>query len=554
MNDTLYQPVGPNNSFALVVLKSHVSQHLLQSLNCLQAIGNCVSDLFILHGAHCAPNDAEAIQLSRLGVRTHVREIDIGQLCETLNVLFSAAHQDLFVLLQAGDLLPEEFFKVMPSLVATNSLGGVFYPSAKEVDASGIVKRTFASLSSDQIKPNSNFQWPCAFSGLTLRKSHLIAMGGFHTGCQTVADIDFWLRTYLTLPHALVHVPELQVTVQQPDASWLMKFGARRLLEWSTLVRQFAGSCSVNQFNEYAEQLQVVAQLRPDLSSSLHEHLCDMANRLLFMINPVERNALQPWLQNSYMVPSLRQEVQAIDEVLSSNWGKGTERLPNLYDGGFSIYSVGSFCHAAQVLKDLALRRHTGPFDWIFSNAASATHMFTDQFKTFLDPNYFHEVAEADKVDHSSNVCDHMFYKEHFGVKFMFNHHKPFEKKDGDFFRDAVHALESDLDGEQPCVLFHIARMNGKPENFIELWQSIKNRRAPKVLMVVRFVTVNEEAYISTPVQLIRHLNHEVLEFHLPVVSKTNGVHFSDPRDNRRLKRLVYSYTQIALEEMRRQA
>lgn len=42
-----------------------------------------------------------------------------------------------------------------------------------------------------------------------------------------------------------------------------------------------------------------------------------------------------------------------------------------------------------------------------------------------------------------------------------------------------------------------------------------------------------------------------MMEFHLPVVSQSNGVHFADERDNRRLRRLVYSYTQIALSRMK---
>lgn len=236
--------------------------------------------------------------------------------------------------------------------------------------------------------------------------------------------------------------------------------------------------------------------------------------------------------------------------MLLSEFKADLATLPNLYNGGFSIHSVGSFCHAAQVLKDLGLRHRSGPFDWIFCNAAAAAHMLTDRFRVFLDASNFREVPDEEKVDRTSNLCSHSFYEENFGVKFMFNNHRPFQQKDGDLFRKAVNSIESDLDSHQPCILFHIARMNGPPENFLNLWRSVQSREAPKRLVVVRFVEVSEERYLVAPISLIRHLDSPVLEFQLPVVSKTNGTRFLDVRDNRRLRRLLFSYTQIALSEI----
>lgn len=550
MSNPSYEGLPLSNSFALVIVKSHASQHLAQSLDTLDNLGTCVGDLFILHVAHCGPSDTESVQLARLGVRTHVREIDATRLSETLNVVASAMQQSILVFLRAGDQLPSGFLPAMSNAVAAAPEGGLFYPQALELNASQFPVRVLANKPASEIKTESHMQEPCVFSGMTVRKSHFLTMGGFHTGCQLVSELDFWLRTYLTSSAALVHVPGLQVSVQKPDTTWVMKNGARFVLEWSTLVRQFAGWSNPQTLMEYIDTINGISDQHPELKASLHEHLCDMANRLLFMINPADRNVLQPWLQNSIGVSTLRPELKAVDLMFASEWSVDAETLPNLYDGGFSIYSAGSFCHAAQVLKDLALRSHTGPFDWVFSSAAVATHMFEDRFKTFLDPAYFRAVAEEDKTDPSSNVCDHLYYKEHFGVKFMFNHHKPFEKKDAEFFRDAVQAIESDLDGEQPCILFHIARMNGKPEDFLALWNSMKHYAAPKRLVVVRFVEVTGERYLGELIQLVRHQDPDVLEFLLPVISKTNGVHFADPRDNRRLRRLVYSYTQLALSEI----
>lgn len=537
--------------FALVLVKSHVSQHLMSSVEELGRLGGHVSDFFVLHHAHCAPNDEESVALSRCGVRTHIREIDATRLSETLNVVVSAMHQDVVVFLLAGDRLPSGFFEAMSSAVSNSPAGGLFYPAALELNADREPGRLMAELSPEKIKTRGGFYQPCVFSGLTVRKSHFLAMGGFHTGCQSVVELDFWLRTYLTLRSALVHVPQVRVHVKKPDTTWTMKNGARYVLEWSTLVRQFAGWTDSSKLMEYIKDLNEIADRHPELRTSLHAHICDMANRLLFLINPTERNLLQPWLQNSVGIPTLRPELQAIDHFFVKQLNVAIDGLPDLYEGDFSIHSVGSFCHAAQVLKDLGLRSHTGPFDWIFSSAAASAHMFRDRFRVFLDNTLCREVPQNEKHDATSNLCDHVYYKENFGVNFMFNHHRPFEKKDSEFFKNAVRSIESDLDGNRPCVLLYVPKMHAKAEDYIELWRSVESYSARKRLLVIRFNQVAEEQYLNLHIDLIFHQFPDVVEFVLPVVSKTNGIYFTDQRDNRRLRRLVYSYTQVIVSELR---
>jgi hypothetical protein len=100
-------------------------------------------------------------------------------------------------------------------------------------------------------------------------------------------------------------------------------------------------------------------------------------------------------------------------------------------------------------------------------------------------------------------------------------------------------------------MLLHVAKQDGPPEDMQPLWDSMIPYAAPKNIMVVRFEVVDEARYLTEPVEVVRHAEPGIVEFHLPVLSQSNGVYFADERDNRRLRRLVYSYTQIALSRMK---
>ena len=86
--------------------------------------------------------------------------------------------------------------------------------------------------------------------------------------------------------------------------------------------------------------------------------------------------------------------------------------------------SLGTSCYSAWPLQSLGLRPTAYPFDWLFSTPAMVTHMLEDRFTTFLDPAYFEPaVRTAPEASRDSRVCHHSYYRENFGVDWVFNHH-----------------------------------------------------------------------------------------------------------------------------------
>lgn len=537
--------VGHLFSCAVLLVKAHASQNLQHSLVSLAACKGLFSELYLLFGSGCTPTSTESAYLGQMGVVVHTREIDPLKFSEAVNSVVPALRSDSLAFLKAGDALSVDFFHELQESISNNPLGVIFWAEGGYPDG-----RSVGQLGAAEFKPSWNHAEPCVLSGLAVNRAWFVSAGGFHTGCQVRPEMELWFRVFLVSPSRLVQIKGATTQLLRSTSEWVLRFGARQVLEMTSLVRRLTGWCSAVEFLDYANEITLQVQLNKEQAEGVASHLQDLAQHIAFMVHPSERGDLQRFLSFSVVVPSSSPEFRAVDDAFLRHTNGDLSDLPNPFETEFFIHSLGSFCQAASVLKDLALRRRTGPFDWIFSNAAAASHMLDDRFKVFLDNQFHHEVAAADKVDPHSNACDHLYYKEKFGVKFLFNHHKPFEEKDGKFFRDAVQGFISDLDGDKPCLLLHIARISGPAEDYERLWHSLSSYVAKKHLIVVKFVRIKAEPFLDQAIGISSLLEGNITLIDLPVVSETNGTLFSDNRDNRRFRRVVYSACQLALRDL----
>ncbi|NBU53167.1 MAG: methyltransferase domain-containing protein [Alphaproteobacteria bacterium] len=77
------------------------------------------------------------------------------------------------------------------------------------------------------------------------------------------------------------------------------------------------------------------------------------------------------------------------------------------------VCSLGPYCQSSQVLKRWNLKKCSYPFDWIFSNCDIILHCIKDDFKVFLDREYYKTITH--------DRCEHTYYK----LGCMFNHSNP---------------------------------------------------------------------------------------------------------------------------------
>ncbi len=539
---------------SVLLCRIHSSQHLISTLESLAALKqHSLVEVYLLHAQSCTPTMEESVALSRLGVALHVREIEPGQMTVALNVIAGRATGDCLMLVQAGDRLPPNYLTEIQDALSRYPQAGLYYPLATEGGNSLPIGR----VPPHELKSDWQMQVPCAFSGFCVKKSWFIDMGGFHAGCQCVPAMDFWWRSFLTRPDSIALVDGTTVLLQKPSDEYRLMFGAKEVLEFATIVRKLSGWCSSSGFLNYARVVESFDAQNQEIKNRLFDHLQSIALDLLFKVHPSCRSDLLPYLEFSCLDGSTLPAFQALDRALlrafeheyDLNDPKRSRKpsLPHLYDESFSVYSTGSFCHSAQILKELGLRQHTGPFDWIFCTVRSAAHMLSDQFSIFLDPQYYQQVDKRDKLDPKSNMCDHIYYKEQFGVRHMFNHHKPFEDKDAQFFRDAVRQMLHDLQGEKPCLLLHFAPVGWAVEPSDQLLAAAKTYAAFKGLLMIRFKRLTEQSQFEDELRINLSEDRLLMEVDFPTSSANKGLSFIDILDNKRLRRLVYSYHELIL-------
>jgi hypothetical protein len=204
--------------------------------------------------------------------------------------------------------------------------------------------------------------------------------------------------------------------------------------------------------------------------------------------------------------------------------------------------SLGCFCHAAMLLRQLGWRESAGPFDWIFSSPEVTAHVLADDFKTFLDPAQFQPVALEDRVDPHSNRCHHRFYRENFGQQFMFNHHSPDQAQDLAYFQRAVQRFRHALGAQQPSLLLMVSQDPYRPQRYAPVLAALEAMGANCCLVLVNFVVrpVLDEA-LERVLTLTRSPRFVVFE--LAVSGRSDGVAFADPQDASRLAQLLRSFS-----------
>lgn len=83
--------------------------------------------------------------------------------------------------------------------------------------------------------------------------------------------------------------------------------------------------------------------------------------------------------------------------------------------------SLGLNCFSASLIKRHGFKLSSYPFDWIFSNPNMIIHCLEDNFKIFLDKNYYKALF--------GKRCGHNYYHP-----ILFNHHTPLTKEDYNYY------------------------------------------------------------------------------------------------------------------------
>lgn len=234
-------------------------------------------------------------------------------------------------------------------------------------------------------------------------------------------------------------------------------------------------------------------------------------------------------------------EHREAESALLSDYPQDNCLVPSWEGRVFSqAISFGCCCHAAKVLRDIEYRAFSGPFDWIFSSPKIVTHMLQDDFGLFLDVSQYQPVPVEQRINVEANLCDHRFYRDQFGMRFLFNHHSPDNAEDHAHFVRAVRRFREAMANSQPLLLLMVVNQIVQLDDYWPLLDALDRYSSDYALLLLRF-RVDEAVVVHGERREPRLLYHDrrfaalEMSFH----GRSNGVEFADDEDNQALIRVL---------------
>jgi hypothetical protein len=218
--------------------------------------------------------------------------------------------------------------------------------------------------------------------------------------------------------------------------------------------------------------------------------------------------------------------------------------LPDLSEVIFEhALPIGSFCHAAMALKKAGIRSFSTPFDWLFSCPDMIAQCLSDGFRHFLDPEQYEAVPPEMRHDPGANLCQHRGFKKDFGVSFVFNHHKPYERSDYEYFQRCVQRFKNAVASPGWNLFIHFSPIPVIEDHLGNLMSALRQQAAHFVLLAMHFpvVTCNESSPLDRRIRTKR-LKHDLLSMEMEVSAPSNGVMFAHQEDELMLTRILKSF------------
>ena len=169
-------------------------------------------------------------------------------------------------------------------------------------------------------------------------------------------------------------------------------------------------------------------------------------------------------------------------------------------------------------------------------------HCLDDDFKTFLDPQYFRPVPAEERRDGPTvNLCDHTYYLQHFGQQFVFNHTDPTSDKGLDYFKRCVDRMRSVLAAQDKKIFVCVTLKGAYTSTLIKAVFDAIARRTKRFELLCLVVEKPDAKAIMPVVEPFAHATGARVFLQYPV-SELGGTAFANPIDELPIVRLLRQY------------
>lgn len=371
---------------------------------------------------------------------------------------------------------------------------------------------------------------PTAF----FRYSLVALLGPFDVVLKTAFDFDWWLRAFRSFPERIGFVDAVQAISRLHEDCITRTQGRRVCLESMGVVARYVGEVSSRWLqHQFMLEHEAVTPGDADGRAAAGAACRTLLQQAAVCLAP---RVIAQWQDDPRCLAGLP-GFAPLDAFLEQS------DLDDIRGGAAfaRAMSLGTFCHAAHVLRDVGLRETMGPFDWVFSQPAMITHCLEDGFATFLDPSQYEVPQISDRVDPSANVCEHRYYRDAFGVRFMFNHHDLTQAHEHARFTRAVANFRRQMKAQGRSLLVMVSNRTVTDEMVNRMVKALRIYGSRFHLLVLRFVVCEVERINEVSPTLAKRMDQAcVIDF--PVTSASNGVLFESVADNARLRHLLRGF------------
>lgn len=204
--------------------------------------------------------------------------------------------------------------------------------------------------------------------------------------------------------------------------------------------------------------------------------------------------------------------------------------------------SLGTHCYTSAMMARLSVKRFSTPFDWQFSSLDMVAHCLDDDFCTFLDKSQFEPVPIEKRPEGPNyNHCEHAFYRDRFGVRFVFNHADPTQEKAYAYLVRCVERMRSVLASAERKLFICVTRSTAYSNDALQrMSEALARRTANYELICVVVGPPAPGAFLP----LLAPLDgvSGVQLYQLRPLSQMGGVRFDDPVDEVAFVRLLLPY------------
>jgi hypothetical protein len=189
-----------------------------------------------------------------------------------------------------------------------------------------------------------------------------------------------------------------------------------------------------------------------------------------------------------------------------------------------NVISLGSHCLTAGILQKYKLKKHSYPFDWIFSSPEVVYDCLCDDFKLFLDKTY-HVSITGNRINNSPEQgAAHKHFESKYGTKEFFTHRDITLSENFEYYERTVKRFLDVLENDEGKIFIIISRGQHDLKSYFDKIEGKLNEKTKNFhLIAVQLMHTRTESF-PLSLRLIKNgVNSSLYEFSSESVEEFRG-------------------------------